>query len=72
MAKKIPDCVMIVHDVDNGAACIGEIECPHCGRSHYSTYLTVGGRKVLCGLGITDSPGINENGWSEICIIRVE
>ena len=35
--------------VDGGAATIGAIDCPWCGKTHLTTHIECGERKVRCG-----------------------
>lgn len=57
--------VMIIHPVDGGRACIGVVECPVCGKDHYTTQVRAGDLDVFCGPDATRG-----DGWSTISITQ--
>jgi len=48
MAGSVPKVALIVKPVDGGSGRIGLIECPHCGRLHFTFHLLAGARNVWC------------------------
>jgi hypothetical protein len=45
----IPHVPMRMEQVDGGRAVIGLIDCPWCGKTHYTTQIDCGERTVFCG-----------------------
>ena len=66
---KTPEVVMVMKPVDGGRACIGIIECPFCGETHYTTDIKCGERDVFCGTGSGNAQ--RHDGYSTLFVGRI-
>lgn len=55
---------IVLAPVDNGKAVIGVIDCPSCGREHFTVNFTSGLRRIRCGKDLANNPGIDDDGFS--------
>jgi hypothetical protein len=55
--------IMIIKPVDGGRAAIGVVDCPICGKEHYTTQVRAGNLAVYCGLEYS-----KEDGWNTLSI----
>jgi hypothetical protein len=69
-AKMCPSVVMILKPVDGGKACIGMIECPHCGSEHLTTQIKCGELTLFCGLN-EDGDTVGVDGHSRVMVERI-
>ena len=58
--------VIVMKPVDGGRACIGLIDCPYCGETHYTTNIKTGERDVFCGQGAQ-----KPDGYSFLCVTHI-
>jgi len=47
--KTHPKVVLNMRMVDGGRACIGSVDCPHCGKEHLTVQIRCGELRVFCG-----------------------